>query len=151
MTIRNALKVGLKTFVNPRGWVDYDSLKYQNKIIYKNLKPLFSKPQPIRGETFDQAIQRLGLSEADIQATIKSYRRYSIFFVIIGLITFYYSFYLLFRHVSFASWLLGLGAAGLFFGQAFKYDFWVLQMHKRTLGLTFADWKRNILGHKGSS
>jgi hypothetical protein len=63
----------------------------------------------------------------------------------------FYSFFLLFHHTAFLGWFLGMATSALFFAQAFKYDFWSLQMRRRKLGLTFQDWKKSILGIKGAS
>lgn len=152
MAIRDIFKISRKTFFDPAGWLDYESLKYQNQTIWVVLKNLFTRPRPQREETFNAAMKRLKLSEEDVQYGAKNYRLFAIGFFLIGLLVFFYSFYLLFRHVTFFGWILGLAVSALFLAQAFKYDFWSLQMRRRKLGLTFADWKKSVLGDdKGAS
>lgn len=148
MAIRDIFKVTRKTFVNPSAWIDYESLRFQNRTIYDALKNIFTTQQPMREESFEQAMKRLGMTEEDVQYGATNYRLFAMVFLIIGLLIMFYSFYLLFQHAAFLGWLLGLSAAALFFAQAFKYDFWSLQMRRRKLGLTFTDWKKAILGDK---
>ena len=151
MAIRDIFKISRKTFINPTGWIDYESLKYQNRTIWSILKNLFSVPRPEREESFQAAMKRLGLTEEQVQYGAKNYRLFSIGFFALGLLVLFYSFYLLFGHGAFWGWLIGLGVSALFFAQAFKYDFWSLQMRRRKLGLTFADWKESVLGDKDTS
>lgn len=151
MAIRDVFKVSRKTFINPSAWIDYNYLKYQNKTLWAVLKTIFAKPQPTEGETFEQAMKRLNLTAADVKSTASQYRRYAFFFLIIGLLVFYYAFYLLFMHHTITSWFLGLAASSLFFAQAFKYDFWAFQMRRRKLGVTFKEWKHFVLGGKEQS
>ncbi|MBX3709834.1 MAG: hypothetical protein KIT56_05270 [Gammaproteobacteria bacterium] len=151
MAIRDIFKISWKTFFNPAGWIDYPFLKMQNAVIYSIIKTLFTSDTPEKRETFEQAVKRLALTEDDVKKTITAYHVYTFIFIVLGFLVFAYAFYLLFGPHSIAGWLLGLGASGLFFGQAFKYDFWALQMQQRKLGMTFNQWKRHRLGDKGSS
>lgn len=151
MAVRDIFKVSWKTFFNPAGWIDYEGLKRQNAILYSMLRNLFVRDQPARVETFEEAKTRLNLTEEDIQKSATIYRWYALFFVIIGVILLGYAFYLLFSGKTILGWLLGLAVSGLFLAQAFKYDFWAFQIKRRKLGATFAEWKRNFLGDKGTS
>lgn len=151
MAIRDIFKISRKTFFDPFGWIDYESLKTQNQTLYTILKALFTPNTAVRRETFDQAVKRLALAEEDIKKTITIYHIYTLIFLLLGMVVFAYAFYLLFGPHSISGWLLGLGASGLFLGQAFKYDFWTFQMQQRKLGLTFEEWKRDRLGDKGTS
>lgn len=147
MAIRDLFKLSRKTFINPGGWLDFQGLKEQNATIFSVLKSLFVTAPPAREETYEQARERLGLTEEDTQASASLYRTYALFFGLIGLVVFLYSFYLLFTKVL-MGFLLGLCVAGLFFAFAFKYDFWSFQIRQRKLGATFKDWKENLLGGK---
>lgn len=151
MALSRIFKISRKTFVNPKGWIDYDSLKDQNRTIGTALRSLFSKDAPERQESFAEAKERLNLSDEDVDLAMKNYRLYAMVFMGLGALAFFYGFYLLFRYVSILDWAIGMGVAALFLAQAFRYDFWSLQMRRRTLGLTFDDWKKAILGEKDAS
>jgi intracellular multiplication protein IcmV len=148
MAIRQIFKVSRKTFFNPSAWLDFDALKAQNKAMWGILKTLFIIPKPTGEETFEQAMQRQGLSETDIQVTINNYRWYTWLFLFLGVVVFVFAFYLLFYHGTLHGWLLAMAASALFFSQAFKYDFWAFQIRKRKLGCTFAEWKHDRFGNK---
>lgn len=146
MALRDIVRVNRKTFVNPRAWLDYDGLKAQTLMLRDVLKGLFTKVKPTKEETFQEAVKRLHLSAKDIEDGITSYRSYALLFTVLGFLVFFYSFYLLFQHVAILGFAVGMGASGLFFSQAFQYDFWALQMRRRKLGLSFDDWLQSIVG-----
>ena len=150
MAIRDVFKISRKTFLYPSGWIDLESLRYQNITIRDILKGMFSVRKPDYEETFEEAVERLVLSKADVKRTATLYRFFAIFFLILGLLSLIYSFYLLFHRGLFLGWLLGVSVSLLFFGQAFKYDFWSFQMRSQKLGSTFQEWKRAITRHKGT-
>lgn len=151
MAIPPIFKVSRKTFVDPAGWLNYSVLKNQHKTLWDILKGLVKPPTPQRKETFLQAMVRLKLTETDVSAMQSRYRWYSFFFLALGLLVFIHAFYLLFTHGTLTGWLLGMATCALFLSQAYRYHFWSFQMKSRKLGATFAEWKRNILGQKGST
>lgn len=145
MAIRDIFKISRKTFFDPSRWIDYEGLKTQNKGLWAMTKDLFVVEKPTHKETFAQAMKRLGLTKENIQETQSFYQRYALFFFILGLLIFFFSFYLLFAHVSISGWLLGLGATAFCGAMAFRYDFWAFQIKHRKLGCTFNEWfKRKI-------
>lgn len=150
MAVRDMFRITRRTFFNPVGWIDFNTLSTQNRTIWTVLRGLFTTPRPVREETFEQAMERLKISESDVKQIAKTYRWYAITFSFLGLVVLIYAFYLLFHNATIAGFLLGLAAAALFFSQAFKFDFWSFQMRKRKLGLTYAQWKKNLIGKKGS-
>lgn len=148
MPLPQFLKISRKTFFNPIGWFNYEEFKNQNRVYRDVLKGVFTTAEPLRQESFKQAIERLGLTEQDLANGIQSYRWYALLFTLLGLAVFLYSWYLLFSIHTFTGFLLGLAASALFFGHAFKYDFWAFQMQQRKLGATFAEWKSRFFGQK---
>ncbi len=151
MPIGRFFKISRKTFFDPKAWMDYDSFKDQNEIIKSSLANLFTVSQPEHEETFENALKRLHLTEADIKGLTKKYLTYAWIFLLVGILTFLYAFFLLFLYHALGSWLLGLAVATLFFSQAFKYHFWSFQMHRRQLGATIQDWKKYILSDEDSA
>ena len=149
MAIRDMFKVSRKTFLNPMGWFGWESMKEQNQVIWGLIKGMFVPAKPIREESFEAAMQRLDVTEDDVRTSITRYRTFALIFLILGVISFAYAFFLLFYYGTITGWLLGIAVAALFGSQAFKFDFWAFQMSRRQLGLTFTDWRRNILGEKG--
>lgn len=151
MAIRDIFKISRKTFFNPTAWIDFEYLKTGHTTIKGTLKNLFTIDKPSREETFDAAVKRLRLTEKHIQQITNTYRFYAWLFVLIGVVVFFYAFYLLFRYTSVTGWILGLAVSALFFSQAFRYDFWAFQMRRRKLGASFKEWKQHLLGGKDIS
>ena len=146
MGIIDIIKPTRKTFFDPAGWLDVNWLRFQNRTVMNSVRNLYTPEQPLRQETFAEAMQRLNMSDKEVDEAGKFYCLLAIIFLLLGIALLGYSFYLLVYSLSFFGFLIGMGATAVLFSQAFKYDFWSLQMKKRTLGLTFADWKRHLVG-----
>jgi len=145
MAVKDLLKVSRKTFLNPAGWVGYDSLKGQNKTLWELVKGSFVIPQAEYQENFDQAKQRLKLNEENLKQAQHTYQLLAFIFAGLGIISFLTGVYLLFQHGSFTSLILGCAVTLLFLGQAFKYHFWFFQIKQRKLGCTFDEWRKHTL------
>lgn len=151
MAVRDVFKVSRKTFFNPRAWLNYDDFKNQNRLLWGMVKDVTTVPEaaPRTDETFEEAMARHGMSEADVNVSSQNYRRFALFFAFLGSLAFIYAFFILFGYHTISGWVLAMCVSALLFTQAFKYDFWSLQMRRRKLDLTFDDWKNAILGKKG--
>ena len=153
MAVRDYLKISRKTFFNPRAWSNYDEFVNQNRILWGTIKSIIIPPTiaEINEETFEQSMQRNGMTEADLKESIKNYRTFALLFALLGGLAFIYAFFLLFGYQTLSGWLLAICVCALLFAQAFKYDFWSLQLRRRNLKLTFNDWKESILGKGGAA
>jgi intracellular multiplication protein IcmV len=148
MAIRDVFKFTRKTFVNPTGWIDYDAVKNQTLGLWSIITSLFVVTTPTIVETYEEALVRLGVTDAEAQHRGVLYRRYALIFTLLGLIVFFYSFYLLAVHRTWHGLLLSLCASAVFFCQAFRFDFWSFQIRSRKLGADFNEWKKSFLGNK---
>lgn len=142
MALKDVFKVSRKTFFNPSGWLGYNEIKSYTRFLWETLKNLFIPAKPEHSETFEQALDRLHLTETDIQISAKHYLIYAIIFVVLAVGAIGYSFYLLLVHGTLAGWILSIAVAALFFSQAFRFHFWYFQIKHRKLGCTFAEWRR---------
>jgi len=151
MAMWDIFKVSRKTFVNPRAWLGFDYFIGQNRVIGSYLKSIFVPPAavPVNEETFEQSMQRNGMSEADLKLAIKNYQRFTLLFVFLAVLSFCYAFFILFAYALFSGFLLALCVCALLLAQAFKYNFWSLQLTRRNLNITFNDWKKSILSKNG--
>jgi hypothetical protein len=151
MAVRDAFKITRKTFFNPRAWFNYDEFNNQNNVLWNLLKANLVPPQtqPQDTQTFEQAMQRHGMAETDIPVAIKNYRLFALLFSLLAFLAFVYAFFILFGYHTLFGWLLSMCVCALLLAQALKYDFWSLQLRRRKLDLTFADWKASILGKTG--
>lgn len=150
--IKKVIKVDRKTFFNPSGWFDLQTIVDLNTTIMDVLRATFYLPKPTpkkEQETFEEAVKRQKLTKKDLEQTHSTYKTFAVLFAILGIIDFCYTFYLLFAHFSILGFILGIASTALFFGQAFRFDFWALQISKKKLGLTFHQWKDHYLGNTG--
>ena len=140
MSLKDAVKVSRKTFFNPRGWSGYDFIKLQFRTTWDIIKDAVSPQEVGRQETFDEAMKRLELTEEDIQKSQNNYLLFASLFVLCGVLTLVFSFYLIFHHKTFSGMILGFVTSTLFFVYAFRYHFWYFQIKHRKLGCTIDDW-----------
>ncbi|HSW69045.1 MAG TPA: type IVB secretion system protein IcmV [Gammaproteobacteria bacterium] len=140
MPLKDVVKVSRKTFFNPRGWLGYDMLKTQFKTSWEVIKNLYSPPQAGTPETFENASSRFKLTDTQLAAISKNFRMYTIIFVSCAVLTFLFSFYLLFTHGTFAGFVIGISTTAVFLAYAFRYSFWRFEITHRKLGCTFKEW-----------
>ena len=146
MALKDVFKISRKTFFDPAGWLGANELSGYNRVIKDTLKTTFSTPRPEREETFDAALQRLNVTEADLQKTAELYRIYTFFFLLLSVGSFLTGFYYLFEYGTVAGWILALVVSALFAAQTFRFDFWYFQIKHRKLGCTFQEWWSSKLG-----
>lgn len=140
MAFWQIFKISRKTFFDPKSWLGYNSLAENSRSLWGTLRFLFISPAAGPAETFEEAKERLGLSDKAIRQIAQTYRYYAYGFALLGFLVFIFSFYLLFYHGTLQGWLLALAASALFFSQAFRYHFWFFQIKQHKLGYTVREW-----------
>ncbi len=93
-------------------------------------------------ETFEQAMERLGLDEHDIEQRKIEFKRLYISFLVIGLAILSYGTYVLMYGQAWVT-LLTAGLSLYAFSQAFRFHFWLFQLNNRKLGCTVREWFNN--------
>ena len=109
------------------------------------IKDVFKRSKATNPETFDEALERMSITEADLRERYLDYQKMYYLFISISLALFLYSFYLLFTGYYFA-FFLGLAVTALSLVQAFKRHFWMFQVRQRRLGCTLREWWRDLNG-----
>ena len=125
----------------------FDLLKDVTRMFWNIAASIFNK-KIIQPETFEQASQRLDLSEADIQARIKSLKNEILIFSFSAITIFSYAVYLGISGAGFFAVLIALLVSTSLFICAFKSHFWLFQVRNRKLGCTFQEWINSTI--KGS-
>lgn len=128
-------------FSNIKRMVGWDHLKNSYKGLFASVKAMGARPNPanVVKETFDEAVQRLNLSEENIVAKTKSFFITAIVFVIIAVALFIYALDLLFSGHILAT-IIDLILVVLALSLALRDHFWHTQMKQRRLGLTLREW-----------
>ena len=120
-------------------WMSLDYIKDVSSRTRYILKDLVVPQKATRTETFEQALERLHLSENDIaQRKIEFTRLLYTFLTIAGLIISYALYMIIMGNPisSLVSFCLSLYALS----QAFRFHFWLFQIKNRKLGCTLKEW-----------
>jgi len=146
MAVKDIFKISRKTFFDPGAWLGLNQLVGYTRLIGSTLKTTFTPDKITRTETFEQALQRLNVTEEDLQHLTTRYRWYTLLFLVLGLLSFIAGFYYLFAYHTVSGWILAMTVSLLFGANAFRFDFWYFQIKYRKLGCTVAEWWSGKLG-----
>ncbi len=142
MKIRNGLKRVGKSIVdlNVGKWLGYQELKHS----FKNTKTLFNKvfkkPEETKiKESFQEAMHRYRITEADLSSRQKEFKLLSIIFSVFGALIFMYAIYMAINK-HFSGTLISLSLCLYASSQAFKFSFWHFQVKHQKLGCTLEEW-----------
>ena len=141
-------KTVINRIFNVRAWMDWDRVKAGGQFIEAGAKKIFvlSPTRPV--ETFEEALQRMKLTDADLAARGRALYRMSIMMACFSLALSIYFFYHIFYgslHAALLTLALTLLAAAI----SFRYHFWYFQIKSRKLGCTFHEWYRQgLMGDK---
>ena len=145
----SGLKKGVKPFVDVSSWLNLDQLKNYGKSISDIGKSLFIAQKASRNETFEAALKRFNLSEAELQKKAEDLHKLSVIFSVFAVCLLAYFIYLLVTHGSIMAIIVTLVLSSVIFAKAFSYHFWVFQIKKRRLGCSLQEWfKEGLLGIK---
>ena len=120
-------------------WIGLDSIKQTTRGIYGSAKELVTPEQAARTETFEQALERLNLTEADLAKQKIQFTRLFYFFVVLAFTVFGYGIYIALQG-NLLGFLIAFALTAYALSQAFRYHFWVFQITKRKLGCSIKDW-----------
>jgi intracellular multiplication protein IcmV len=153
MALKDIFKISRKTFFNPGAWLGYDYVKDSTLYFWQAIKNIFvpQKAGTGRKETFEEAMKRQKLTEADVQQSAKNYLIYTLIFIALAVFTAFYGFYLLIEHKEWIAWILSMALVALLLSQAFRFHFWYFQIKHRKLGCTLREWWHGKINTKEST
>ena len=120
-------------------WIGVDYLTSITKDNLAWAKVIFTPKKTEREETFEQALARLNLTEADIIDRKHEFTRLFNLFATLSLILLTYGIYLAFQG-NYMGFAMCFGLTIFSIGQSFRYHFWLFQIKQRKLGCTFQEW-----------
>lgn len=120
-------------------WVSVDYLKETTGHIKSILDDVLIPKRARYSETFDEALNRLSLTEKDLIQQEKDFTRLFYFFVVLSTVIIIYGLYLAITG-SFISALIAFCLSLYSFAQAFRFHFWLFQLKRRKLGCTLKEW-----------
>ena len=138
------IRTTLKNLFNVKRWIAVDQIYTFGKMVRRSSKGLFDVPEAKHHETFDEAVQRLNLTEEDIARKTKQFFFMACVYAFFAGCALLYAVYLL-ASGYFSSMLLSLVLTMFIGSNALREHFWYMQMQKRKLGCNLQDWIHFII------
>ncbi len=139
MKILSGIKKIVKPFVDIPSWMGYKQIAEGGRGIVGNIRSLFVPKTTENTETFEAAMERLKLTEADLAQRQKEFKRLIIIFSLLAIVFLVYTFYLLWVGVV-TGGVACFGLTILILSYSFRYHFWLFQIRQRKLGCTLREW-----------
>lgn len=139
MSFFGGIKKIIKPLVDVPKWIGYRQLAKTNREFFSFAKKFFVPEQATTEESFEAALLRLKVTEADLVQRLKEFRRLMWIWITLLLICVAYSIHLLSEH-ALRGFFPCIGLSLVILTQVFRYHFWVFQIKHRRLGCTFRDW-----------
>ncbi len=121
-------------------WVAYDEIKDSSQRLFRIGRAIFTPEQAEQKETFEEALERLNLTEQQLTARRKEFTRLMIIYLLLACAVFAYSVYIVYVHKNIKGFMMGFCTTIFALSQAFRYHFWVFQIKNRKLGCSISDW-----------
>jgi len=129
-----------KPSVDVKTWVGYDNLKNSTKNLAALFKMVFKKPQKVTlQESFAEAVERLNLTEQDLQRMMKNFLIHSYIYLSALSASLIYMLYLVWHAHWYAGFFM-LIIATIFCLKAAEANFHHFQIKQRKLDCTFKQW-----------
>lgn len=140
------VKKTVKSLFNFSAWMGADELRRSGSNIKQLAKSIFSVRNAQYEETFEQAVQRFNLSEADLKEREKAFGWMALFYgVLMGVLLAYMAY--LWVWGTWSSVLMTLILSAVMASLAFRQHFWYFQVRERRLGCTFKEWFFFLVGY----
>ncbi len=148
--VGSGLSWAYKPAVDVKAWMGWDIIKSSSRYVYGLGKEVFVPAEAKHQESFEEAMERLHLSETDIQDRQKEFARLFLIYALMGLAIFIYSIVLFFK-MAFMGGILAIVVSALAFGMAFRQHFWLFQIKHRKLGCSLSEWYHSKIDEQSSN
>lgn len=130
-------------------WLDYDTVKGGASYFFYLFKSFFQLRNTGYEETFEEAKDRLQLSDNEIELQSKNYLLVSVIFFLAFLSLFCYTAYLVYNKNRLSAALSGaITIYALSF--SIRHHFWYFQLRQKKLGCTLSEWFRALFHYSTS-
>ena len=127
-------------------WFEWDLHANNWKYISDRAGRFFVIRRSESKETFDELINRLGLTEQDLLRQKNSFWNIAVINLLLFFLMLSYAIYMA-AHFLFPGAYAAFAVSGIPLGLAVRYHFWYFQVKERRLGCRLRDWfKKEILG-----
>ncbi len=125
---------------NVRRWVAYDEIKDNTRGLFEIGRSMFTPEQANFNETFEEAMQRLNITEDQLMQRRKEFMRLAFIFTFIAVAIFTYSVYIAYYHKNIMGFIMGFCITLYTLTHVFRYHFWIYQIKHRKLQCTLKEW-----------
>lgn len=149
MGFRSYVKNTVKANTNVKGWTGWDVVK-NNANVIKNFADDLKAPEtrvPPVQITFEEAMKKYGLTESDVQRSMRNHFITACVCLVLCLAAFLWTFHLLWKGMI-LSGLVSLSLSALMGAYGFSEHFYYFQMKRRKLNVTLSEWASNFLSFK---
>jgi intracellular multiplication protein IcmV len=147
-TAKSRITTVFRRIFNIRAWFDFDRVKSFTIYLGNGLKRMFVPQTNVKGESFEEAMTRLNLSEEDLISKQSALYRLSVLMCGAASFIFAYAVYHLF-YGSYRAVIVSLVIMMIALVLAFRYHFWYFQIKERKLGCSISEWYRQgLMGGK---
>ena len=120
-------------------WFSFDYVKNSTLSLKDSLSTIFLPIHPRYSETFEEAIERMHLSEEMVKKRQNEFLLLALFFILLAVALVVYGVYWA-AQKGFSATLICFALCGFCLVQAFRFHFWYFQMKHRKLGCTLDEW-----------
>lgn len=144
MAKKRRIRGFLGSLYDVKAWLGYKHVATGASIINTTAQTVINTKNSTKlpPEEFQEAVERLELSEAELQAMQTGYLRNFIIFFIIGLLFAGYSLYR-FNNAQWLAGVISLFLTALTFIFSMSAHFWYFQVKNRKLGCSLKEWYHN--------
>ena len=147
---RRSMGFCFKPMINAKAWLAYDEVKRGFNTVGDTVNELLTVAEPEHEESFDEAKQRLDLSDGKLKEQGQAFKRMSMIFLIFAGILLVIAFVFLATQGIYGFLIcLLLSLIGL--ANAFRYHFWYFQVKQKKLGCTVNEWLLATFSKRGKS
>lgn len=136
--LKNASSYVVNIKVNK--WFGFDQVKTTTTSIFSLGQNVFTPQQANYVETFEEALQRLNITAAELEQRRKEFVRLMIIYLIIAASVFAYSIFIAYKYKNIMGFIMGFAITIYALSHAFKYHFWIFQIKHKKLGCSLRDW-----------
>jgi intracellular multiplication protein IcmV len=146
MGLKSVFKSSAKKSFDIWNWFGYTRFKFEIQSLARLLKSLLARfsSDKSSAETFEQAMTRQGLTEADLKKRIRLAKQLYLFFLVGTLAMLYYTF-VQFTHGFIANGFFCILLTALLAVYGFREHFYSYQIRKRQLGCRYRDWFKDTI------
>jgi intracellular multiplication protein IcmV len=121
-------------------WMGLDQVKSIGRNVAGMGRQIFTPNQAEYTETFEEALVRLNITEAQLEQRRKEFTRLMIIYILVACALFTYSIYVIYAHKNIMGFIMSFAITLFALTHVFRYHFWIYQIKHKKLGCTLREW-----------